>query len=86
MTQVLAMIALPCVDLCRLDSRTGICTGCFRMAEEIRRWRKLTDRQRRRVLEGAKRRRARLGKAVCETGAASKRSSIADHPRWYARG
>jgi predicted Fe-S protein YdhL (DUF1289 family) len=57
-------VASPCIDVCRMDGRTGYCTGCLRTAEEIRRWRKLTDHQCRRVLEDAKRRRARLGRAV----------------------
>lgn len=54
------MIASPCVDLCRLDGRTGICTGCLRTAEEIRRWRKMTDHQRRRIMDEMRQRRARL--------------------------
>lgn len=57
-------VASPCVDVCRMDSRTGYCMGCLRTAEEIRRWRKLTDYQCRCVLADAKRRRARLCRAA----------------------
>ncbi len=57
-------VASPCIDVCRMDGRTGYCTGCLRTAEEIRRWRKLTDHQCRRVLEDAKRRRARLSRVA----------------------
>ena len=70
----------PCIDVCRMDGRTGYCTGCLRTAEEIRRWRKLTDHQCRRVLEDAKRRKARLGRAFHATKAASKESPAADLP------
>ena len=65
-------VASPCVDACRMDGRTGYCTGCLRTAEEIRRWRKMTDHQCRRMLEDAKRRRARLGRAAGDVKAASK--------------
>ena len=60
----------PCTDVCRMDGRTGYCIGCLRTAEEIRRWRKLTDHQCRRMLEDAKRRRARLDRTAQEAPAA----------------
>lgn len=70
----------PCIDVCRMDGRTGYCTGCLRTAEEIRRWRKLTDHQCRRVLEESKWRRARLGKTVQGAEVVSKRSPAPDGP------
>ncbi|MGV6848874.1 MAG: DUF1289 domain-containing protein [Marinibacterium sp.] len=31
-------IASPCVNICVVHPREGICTGCFRTIEEITRW------------------------------------------------
>lgn len=56
-------VASPCVNVCRLDHRGGYCRGCLRTAEEIRRWRKLTDHQCNRILYDLKRRRARLDRS-----------------------
>ena len=64
-------VASPCTDVCRMDGQTGYCTGCLRTAEEIRRWRKLTDHQCRRVLQDAKRRRAQLDRSAPRSAAAS---------------
>lgn len=69
-------VASPCVDVCRMDGRTGYCTGCLRTAEEIRRWRKLTDYQCRRVLEDAKRRRARLDRPAQGGSAAASAGTL----------
>lgn len=70
----------PCIDACRMDRRTGYCTGCLRTAEEIRRWRKLTDHQCRRMLEDAKRRRARLGRVAQGVEADPKGGTPIDPP------
>jgi predicted Fe-S protein YdhL (DUF1289 family) len=51
-------VSSPCIDLCRLNSRTGICVGCVRTAEEIRVLRKLTEHQRRRMLGELRQQRA----------------------------
>lgn len=40
----------PCINICRLDSDTGFCTGCFRTLDEIARWSKMNDSQRLEVL------------------------------------
>lgn len=53
-------VASPCIDICRIDGKTGYCVACLRTLEEIRLWRKYTDHQCRRVLEDAKRRRRQL--------------------------
>ena len=70
----------PCIDACRMDGRTGYCTGCLRTAEEIRRWRKLTDHQCRRMLEDAKRRRMRLGRITRGAEADPKGNAAIDTP------
>ena len=28
----------PCINVCRIDSRSGYCEGCRRTVEEITRW------------------------------------------------
>jgi predicted Fe-S protein YdhL (DUF1289 family) len=39
----------PCVSLCRIDERTGLCVGCLRTLEEIAGWTAFDDEQRRQV-------------------------------------
>jgi predicted Fe-S protein YdhL (DUF1289 family) len=31
-------IASPCINVCRMDARTGLCEGCFRTIDEIACW------------------------------------------------
>ena len=33
-----ALIPSPCIGVCRLDPKTGICVGCLRTGEEIMAW------------------------------------------------
>lgn len=51
----------PCVDVCRLDPRTGWCLGCGRTAAEIGAWVKLTPFRRKRLERELARRVAKLG-------------------------
>ncbi|TAJ33463.1 MAG: DUF1289 domain-containing protein [Bosea sp. (in: a-proteobacteria)] len=53
-------IASPCLDICKFDRKAGLCVGCLRTTEEIRRWRKLTDHKRRQILAERRRREAKL--------------------------
>lgn len=39
-------IPTPCIDVCRIDQRTGWCEGCHRTLDEISRWTRLTDAER----------------------------------------
>ena len=50
----------PCVDVCRLDPRTGWCLGCGRTAAEIGAWVKLTPFRRSRLERELARRVAKL--------------------------
>ncbi|AIR87923.1 DUF1289 domain-containing protein [Pseudomonas cremoricolorata] len=43
-------VASPCVSICALDEQ-DICTGCQRSVEEISRWSRMSDQQRREVLQ-----------------------------------
>jgi predicted Fe-S protein YdhL (DUF1289 family) len=40
----------PCIDVCRIDSATGLCAGCLRTIGEIIRWVEYTPAERRDVL------------------------------------
>lgn len=67
---VLAVVS-PCIDVCRIDGKTGYCVACLRTPDEIRRWRKMTDHQCRRVLAEAAKRKRQLGdRFVAEADAA----------------
>ncbi len=39
----------PCISVCRIDARTGLCIGCVRTLDEIAAWSVLDDDQRRAV-------------------------------------
>ncbi len=40
----------PCIKVCELDPRTGLCTGCLRTGDEIAAWADAGDVQRRAIL------------------------------------
>jgi predicted Fe-S protein YdhL (DUF1289 family) len=54
----------PCVDICRMDRKTGLCIACFRTAAEIRGWAKMTDHRRHAILGERKRREKKLAAPV----------------------
>jgi predicted Fe-S protein YdhL (DUF1289 family) len=39
----------PCISVCVIDERTGLCTGCQRTLDEIAAWSVLDDAERRAV-------------------------------------
>ena len=44
------MIESPCVNICTLDARSGLCLGCGRSIDEIARWSTMTAAERSRVM------------------------------------
>ncbi|WP_429321867.1 DUF1289 domain-containing protein [Paraburkholderia sp. GAS448] len=40
-----------CIDICRFDSRAGLCIDCPRTHGECKGWKKMKDRHRRKVIE-----------------------------------
>jgi predicted Fe-S protein YdhL (DUF1289 family) len=44
------MIESPCVNICTLDARSGLCLGCGRSIDEIARWSVMTAAERSRVM------------------------------------
>jgi uncharacterized protein len=52
----------PCVNVCKINTRTGYCIGCHRTITEIARWPEYSIREKRKVLQLIERR-ARQGTA-----------------------
>jgi predicted Fe-S protein YdhL (DUF1289 family) len=44
------MIESPCVKICTLDARSGLCLGCGRTIDEIARWTVMSAAERIRVI------------------------------------
>ncbi len=44
------MIETPCVKICTLDARAGLCLGCGRTVDEIARWTGMDASERARVM------------------------------------
>ena len=44
------MIESPCIKICTLDARSGLCLGCGRTIDEIARWTAMTAAERARVM------------------------------------
>ncbi len=55
-------IQSPCVNICVLHSREGICVGCYRSAEEIARWLGYTPEERQAIMQKLPGRAGRLKK------------------------
>jgi len=55
-------VASPCVSICVLDEKSGLCVGCFRTLDEIAAWSVLGADAKRGVLAALPARRAASGK------------------------
>lgn len=44
-------IASPCVNVCVMDPASGLCRGCRRTLEEIAGWTRLSEAERRRIMD-----------------------------------
>jgi hypothetical protein len=54
------MVDSPCIGVCRIDPRLGLCVGCARTIPEIASWRDASEEERARLCAELSRRRARL--------------------------
>jgi hypothetical protein len=45
------MIESPCVKICTLDARLGLCLGCGRTIDEIARWSTMSAAERVRIID-----------------------------------
>jgi uncharacterized protein len=50
----------PCINVCRMDPRTGWCEGCLRTIEEIAAWSSASEERKRAVWVEIRRRREAL--------------------------
>jgi predicted Fe-S protein YdhL (DUF1289 family) len=50
MTLAVHDVPSPCIQVCRLDPATGLCTGCLRTMDEIAAWGDLTPAAKQQVL------------------------------------
>jgi predicted Fe-S protein YdhL (DUF1289 family) len=57
------LMQTPCVKVCTLDARSGLCLGCGRTLDEIARWASMSEAERARIMAELARRTAR-GDAV----------------------
>ena len=40
----------PCVDICKIDKKTGLCKGCLRTKREIKTWKTLSKTDQRDIV------------------------------------
>ena len=44
------MIKSPCLSICSIDKKTGLCLGCFRTLKEIALWPKLDNIKKKNII------------------------------------
>lgn len=44
------MTQSPCIKICTLDARSGLCLGCGRTIDEIARWSGMSEAERARIM------------------------------------
>jgi uncharacterized protein len=59
-------IETPCIQVCLVDPKTRLCSGCGRTLAEIARWGRMDDAERRSVMSGLKQRMRSAGLAPAE--------------------
>ncbi|MFZ6712311.1 DUF1289 domain-containing protein [Undibacterium sp. TC9W] len=52
----------PCIELCKFDGKSGLCTGCLRTLKEAREWKKMTDHRRHQIVNDRSHREKKLTK------------------------
>ena len=64
------MIESPCVNICTLNARSGVCLGCGRTIDEIARWTAMSTTGRARIMNQlpARLAAAKSNKAATATG------------------
>jgi predicted Fe-S protein YdhL (DUF1289 family) len=54
----------PCINICKFDGKTGLCTGCLRTRDERKQWKKLKNKTRTKIIDDRPKRAAKLKKAT----------------------
>ena len=49
MSSLSANISSPCINVCRINQRTGYCEGCWRNLDEISYWSQASDEYKKQV-------------------------------------
>ena len=57
------MIGSPCINVCKMDERSGLCQGCLRNLAEIAAWGSAGEVERSGILEAVLQRRAHMNPA-----------------------
>jgi predicted Fe-S protein YdhL (DUF1289 family) len=57
-------IETPCVGICVIDERSGLCTGCLRSRDEIAGWIRLAPEARRQIMDALPSRRMRRERSI----------------------
>lgn len=60
------MLASPCINVCQMDDRSGLCLGCLRTLDEIASWSQADDGRRLAILAAVARRRADRARGAAE--------------------
>lgn len=64
-TETVSMsVPSPCINICNMSPQTGWCEGCQRTIDEITRWSRTTDDDRRAILAAVAERREWLADAA----------------------
>ncbi len=72
-------IPSPCVAVCQLDPRSGLCLGCFRTTDEIGDWPTASNSERLEILGRLKERRRAAGRtSAADSRPRRRRSRRAD--------
>ena len=59
-------IESPCIRVCMVDGRSGLCLGCYRSLPEIARWTRYTDDERAEIMRALPARRERIAPDLLE--------------------
>ncbi|HYF04049.1 MAG TPA: DUF1289 domain-containing protein [Patescibacteria group bacterium] len=51
------MITSPCIKICSMDQSLNVCIGCWRTLDEIARWGRADDDEKREILKAIEERR-----------------------------
>lgn len=61
------MLPSPCINLCQMNPKSGLCQGCFRSIDEITGWAQSDDATRSRILAAVAQRRQAEQPTAAET-------------------
>jgi len=57
-----SVVKSPCIDVCKMEA--GLCAGCFRTIDEVARWSRIGDDEKRLILLAVAQRRSQFHSGV----------------------